>query len=68
MTEFDPRWKPLIDHLTERRDRIYEALAAYKDRPRNIREMMANHGVEVTPDELKEFADLIQRLLEATDE
>ena len=59
---------PLIEYVRQHRKALVLALEDYRQNPVSVRNMFAEQGKEVTPDELKEFCDLLESLINATDE
>jgi len=59
---------PLIEYVRQHSKALVLALEDYRQNPVLVRNMFAENGKEVTPDELKLFCDLLESLIIATDE
>jgi len=55
--------KPLLEYIYEHRESLELALEDYESDPSGIRNLFAEHGKEVTPDELKKFCDLLKSII-----
>ena len=57
-----------VAHVSKNREGLEEAVAAYDSAWYNVRNHMAESGIEVTPDELKELTELIRACLDVLDD
>ena len=59
--------KIFVAHVNRNRAALDEAVKAYDKSWTSVRDHMAESGIEVTPDELKELTELIRACIDAID-
>lgn len=57
-----------VAHVSNNRESLEQAVDAYDSAWYNVRNHMAESGIEVTPDELEELTELIRACLDVLDD
>jgi len=57
-----------VAHVSENRENLEAAIGKYDDAWYKVRNELAEHGVELTPDELKELTEIIRACLDVLDD
>jgi len=67
MNETDPRWTKLVEYVKEKRGRLEGAIENYEQDSRGLRNLIAEMGVELTPQELTNLVDVIKTVIQHID-
>jgi len=57
-----------LAYVEENREGLESAIDSYDEAWYNVRNQMAEHGMEVTPDELQELTELIRDCMDILDD
>ena len=57
-----------LSYFYNNRETLKRAIEQYRDNPTEMRNLFAENGKELTPQELKEFCDELEALIEDFDE
>jgi|GEM_PF-2701860 len=64
----DGNIEDVFSYVLNNRESLTDALKGYKHSPHEVRNMAAELGTEMTPDELKELCALLEKVLNQLDE
>jgi|TARA_B110000263_G_C15146134_1_gene435630 hypothetical protein len=67
MNEIDPRWIRLVEYVKEKRGRLQAAIDNHEVDPHGLRNLIAEMGVELTPQELTNLVSVIRTVIENID-
>ena len=67
MNETDPRWTKLAEYVKEKRWRLEGAIENYEQDSRALRNLIAEMGVELTPQELTNLVNVIKTVIQHID-
>lgn len=67
MNDTDPRWIRLVEYVKEKRGRLQAAIDNHEGDPHGLRNLIAEMGVELTPQELTNLVSVVRTVIEHID-